>query len=159
MKQARFYLFAALFAAAAVTAIEVQTIREVQGLGAEIHDVDISTISDADFDTSHRALLDHGVVVFRNQGEVPLEALRKFMARFGRLHSHVVRKLVVACAHVAAQDFNITHPAPRNYLGVVLALCRLQRRQSRVEYCRFSDGQPDRSLQQSTYLAHFRMLN
>ena len=58
-------------------------------LGAEIYGVDLSKpISDAQFADIHRAFLDHQVLFFKNQDEIPPTLHIEFGKRFGELHSH-----------------------------------------------------------------------
>ena len=58
-------------------------------LGAEIYGVDLSKpISDAQFTDIHRAFLDHQVLFFKNQNEIPPTLHIEFGKRFGELHSH-----------------------------------------------------------------------
>lgn len=58
-------------------------------LGAEIYGVDLSKpISDAQFTDIHRAFLDHQVLFFKNQNEIPAALHIEFGQRFGELHSH-----------------------------------------------------------------------
>jgi taurine dioxygenase len=57
-------------------------------IGAEIEGVDLSTeLSNHQFAEVRRALLDHHVIVFRNQ-HLTAEAHKSFGRRFGRLHVH-----------------------------------------------------------------------
>ena len=58
-------------------------------LGAEIYGVNLSKpISDAQFADIHRAFLDHQVLFFKNQDEIPPTLHIEFGKRFGELHSH-----------------------------------------------------------------------
>jgi len=60
-------------------------------LGAEITGVDLSQpLSNADFDTIHRAYITHSVLVFRDQDLSP-EAQIDFSRRFGPLMVHVLK--------------------------------------------------------------------
>ena len=61
-------------------------------LGAEIHDVDLSsTVSDEVFTEIHRAFLAHLVIFFRDQQLEPA-TLKAFAARFGPLDIHSILK-------------------------------------------------------------------
>ena len=61
-------------------------------LGAEVAGVDLSRrLGAEEFDTVHRALLDHGVVFLRDQ-EVQPRDLVDFAARFGPLNVHPMMK-------------------------------------------------------------------
>jgi taurine dioxygenase len=53
-------------------------------LGAEIQNVEVKSLSDADFNEIHRAWLDHLVILFRHQ-QLGLEDLIAFSRRFGEL--------------------------------------------------------------------------
>lgn len=58
-------------------------------MGAEVTDIDLSTMpDDATFAAIHQALLDHLVLVFRNQRLTPAEHVA-FSERFGELMVHV----------------------------------------------------------------------
>jgi len=56
-------------------------------IGAEIHGVDIGTIDDATFAVVHQALLDHGVIVLRDQDITPAQQIA-FAKRWNGLHTH-----------------------------------------------------------------------
>jgi len=56
-------------------------------MGAEIHGVDLSHVDDRTFDAVHRALLDHGVIFFRDQDITP-NAQMAFAKRWGEIHLH-----------------------------------------------------------------------
>jgi taurine dioxygenase len=56
-------------------------------IGAEIHGVDVATIDDATFDAVNQALLDHGVIVIRDQDITPAEQIA-FAKRWNGLHTH-----------------------------------------------------------------------
>ena len=56
-------------------------------LGAEIRGVDVASLDDAGFAAVHAALLDHGVIYFRNQ-ELDPEAYLAFAKRWGEVHLH-----------------------------------------------------------------------
>lgn len=57
-------------------------------LGAELHGVDLSkTLSNREFDTIHRAFLDHQVIFFRDQKLTPEQHLA-FARKFGELDIH-----------------------------------------------------------------------
>ena len=56
-------------------------------MGAEIHGVDLARIDDRTFEAVHRALLDHGVIFFRNQ-DISSDNLMDFGRRFGELTVH-----------------------------------------------------------------------
>ena len=58
-------------------------------LGAEIYDVDLSQkISDEQFSDIAQAFLDHQVLFFKNQKEIPPDVHIAFGKRFGELHAH-----------------------------------------------------------------------
>ncbi len=58
------------------------------GLGAEIHGVDLRHgIDDGTFERIHAALLDHGVIFFRDQAITPAQQLA-FAGRWGEIHLH-----------------------------------------------------------------------
>lgn len=56
-------------------------------IGAEITGVDLAALDDTTFDGIHRALLDHGVICFRDQKLTPDQQLA-FAARWGDIHLH-----------------------------------------------------------------------
>jgi len=67
--------------------MKVQPLSPV--MGAEVTDIDLSTMpDDATFAAIHQALLDHLVLVFRNQRLTPAEHVA-FSERFGELMVHV----------------------------------------------------------------------
>lgn len=76
-----------------MSAMTDMTIRRLSGnVGAEISGVLLSeTCSNQEFDTIHRAFLDHSVLVFRGQHLEPDE-LVAFSKRFGRLEQHVLKQ-------------------------------------------------------------------
>ena len=58
-------------------------------LGAEIYGVDLSKpISEAQFADIFQAFLDHQVLFFKNQKEIPPDIHVSFGKRFGELHAH-----------------------------------------------------------------------
>ena len=58
-------------------------------MGAEIYGVDLSkSISDSQFSDIHKAFLDHQVLFFKDQDEIPPQLHIEFGKRFGELHSH-----------------------------------------------------------------------
>ena len=58
-------------------------------LGAEVHGVDLSEgMDDATFAILHGAFLDHGVLVFREQGAIAPDVQVEFALRLGPLHEH-----------------------------------------------------------------------
>ncbi|MCB1742968.1 MAG: TauD/TfdA family dioxygenase [Gammaproteobacteria bacterium] len=64
------------------------TIHPVAGaLGAELRGVDLSRLSDAEFDRIHEALLEHSVIFFRDQDISPAQQVG-FAKRFGDIHLH-----------------------------------------------------------------------
>ncbi|MFT5448622.1 MAG: taurine dioxygenase [Gammaproteobacteria bacterium] len=56
-------------------------------IGAEIRGVDVGTIDDAIFAVVHQALLDHGVIVLRDQDITPAQQIA-FAKRWNGLHTH-----------------------------------------------------------------------
>ena len=56
-------------------------------LGAEIRGVDVASLDDAGFAAVHAALLDHGVIYFRDQ-ELDPDAYLAFAKRWGEVHLH-----------------------------------------------------------------------
>lgn len=56
-------------------------------IGAELGGVDLARLTNAQFDEVHRALIEHGVVFFRDQHLSPQQHL-DFGRRFGPLHRH-----------------------------------------------------------------------
>ena len=56
-------------------------------LGAEVHGVDLANITDEGFVDVHQALLNHSVILFRDQKLTPAEQV-KFARRFGDIHFH-----------------------------------------------------------------------
>lgn len=58
-------------------------------VGAEVHGVDLAEgVNDTTFNRLHRAFLDHGVLFFRGQSELPLQTHVDFASRLGELHIH-----------------------------------------------------------------------
>jgi taurine dioxygenase len=58
-------------------------------LGAEVHGVHLSEgVDDETFAILHEAFLDHGVLVFREQGEMAPDVHVEFARRLGPLHDH-----------------------------------------------------------------------
>ena len=58
------------------------------GLGAEVCDIDVSrNMSERDFGDIHRAFLEHGILLFRNQ-KITREQHLEFSRRFGELDKH-----------------------------------------------------------------------
>jgi taurine dioxygenase len=56
-------------------------------IGAEIHDVDLKTLDDADFSDIYRAWLAHNVVVVPGQ-QLELDDFLRYSRRFGVVHPH-----------------------------------------------------------------------
>lgn len=56
-------------------------------IGAEIRNVDLSQLDDPTFEQIHQALLDYGVICFRDQTLTPDEQLA-FANRWGEIHHH-----------------------------------------------------------------------
>ncbi|MBV9836039.1 MAG: TauD/TfdA family dioxygenase [Alphaproteobacteria bacterium] len=65
------------------------TLRRLSNaLGAEVQGVDLGkTLSNSEFDQIHRAFLDHGILLFRDQ-EITREQHIAFSRRFGELDTH-----------------------------------------------------------------------
>ena len=57
--------------------------------GAEISGVDLARLSNSEFDNIHSALLDHGVVFFRDQN-ISLDEQVALAGRFGPLEVHPI---------------------------------------------------------------------
>ena len=68
---------------------EISVTPFAKGFGASITGADLNTISDADFDIIHDALLRYRVIVVRNQQDMTVESQRSFTKRFGALHVHL----------------------------------------------------------------------
>ncbi|MEM7323251.1 MAG: TauD/TfdA family dioxygenase [Actinomycetota bacterium] len=67
--------------------MEVRPISPV--LGAELFGVSLADgVDDHTFEAIHRAFLDHGVLVFRNQRTLPPDVQVAVAERFGPLHTH-----------------------------------------------------------------------
>lgn len=56
-------------------------------IGAEIRGINVATLDDAGFSRVHQALLDHGVIVIRDQDITPAEQVA-FAKRWNGLHTH-----------------------------------------------------------------------
>lgn len=67
--------------------MSIETFPLAGALGAEVRGVSIARIDDAAFKAVHRALLDFGVIYFRNQDITPDEQLA-FARRWGDVHLH-----------------------------------------------------------------------
>ncbi len=57
-------------------------------IGAEISGVDLSAVTDDEFETIHQALTAHQVIFFRDQDALAPEVQIAFARRFGDLHAH-----------------------------------------------------------------------
>jgi len=69
----------------AATAVEM---RKLTGsIAAEVSGVDLNNVDDATFQTIRSAILEYGVLVFRDQDLTP-ESHKAFGMRFGPLHTH-----------------------------------------------------------------------
>ncbi|MFV0296889.1 MAG: TauD/TfdA dioxygenase family protein, partial [Hyphomicrobiaceae bacterium] len=66
-------------------ALEIK--RLAGACGAEIHGVDVSQLDDETFRDIHQALLEHGMIYFRNQRLTPDQQVA-FARRWGDIHSH-----------------------------------------------------------------------
>jgi taurine dioxygenase len=65
-------------------------------LGAEVLGLDLSRpLNDADFVRIHRAYLDHGLLIFRDQRITPEQQI-DFSRRFGPLQIHVLKQFLLA---------------------------------------------------------------
>jgi taurine dioxygenase len=70
-------------------------------IGAEVIGVDLAAgVDDALFTRLHRAFLDHGVLVFRQQQPLEPEAQVTFARRFGPLHRHPAAPGLVTDPHI-----------------------------------------------------------
>lgn len=65
----------------------LETIPLSGALGAEVRGADLRAVDDATFAAIHRALLDHGVIYFRDQDIAPAQQLA-FAKRWGAPHFH-----------------------------------------------------------------------
>ncbi|WP_225730029.1 MULTISPECIES: TauD/TfdA family dioxygenase [unclassified Nocardia] len=64
-------------------------IRPISGaLGAEVRGIDLATITDSEFATVHALLLEHLVLFFPDQGDLPPAAHVAFGRRFGEVEIH-----------------------------------------------------------------------
>src|SRR5690606_33152930 len=72
-------------------------IQPLEGpLGAEIIGLDLSRpVNDTDFARSHRAHMDHGLLVFRDQRITPQQQI-DYSRRFGPLQIHVLKQFLLA---------------------------------------------------------------
>jgi taurine dioxygenase len=66
----------------------MQTVPLTPVIGAEIHGADLANLNADDFATIRRALVDHGVVFFRDQPRLAPADQIAFARRFGDLHTH-----------------------------------------------------------------------
>ncbi len=66
--------------------MEIQPLSSA--IGAEILGVDLARPSDGDFGEFHQALLDHGVICFRDQNITPDQKIA-FARRWGEVHDHL----------------------------------------------------------------------
>ena len=65
-------------------------IEQITGAcGAEISSVNLARLSNSEFDSIHTALLDHGVLFFRDQ-DISLDEQVAFAGRFGPLEVHPI---------------------------------------------------------------------
>ena len=82
-------------------------------LGAEIDDVDLSTIGDGDFEMVYRAWVEYGVLRFRGQklDDAQLEA---FSARFGPLEKIPLRMTPEQEKKMSLSIFNLVSPHHRD---------------------------------------------
>ena len=62
--------------------------------GAEIIGLDVTKVTAADFVAVHRAFLEHGFLVFRDQRLTPTQHV-DFTARFGPLKSHILKQYLL----------------------------------------------------------------
>ena len=70
-------------------AVEIKRLSEI--IGAEVLGIDLSMpLTDEDFTKIHDALLDHAIVLFRNQ-EITIPQQLAFATRFGDLELHLVK--------------------------------------------------------------------
>lgn len=69
------------------TGSDVRVRRLTGSVGAEVQGVDLAHIDDATFAAVHSPLLEHGVIVLRDQELTP-ETHKAFGRRFGELHTH-----------------------------------------------------------------------
>ncbi|MFI9508722.1 TauD/TfdA dioxygenase family protein [Nocardia sp. NPDC052566] len=69
-----------------VADIDVQPVSGA--LGAEVRGVDLATLTDSDFELVHALLLEHLVLFFPDQGELPPAAHVAFGRRFGEVEVH-----------------------------------------------------------------------
>lgn len=65
----------------------LEIVRIAGACGAEVRGIDVSQLDDQTFQEVHRALLDHGVIYFRNQKLTPDQQVA-FAQRWGDIHTH-----------------------------------------------------------------------
>ena len=63
--------------------------RVGNSFAAEVINFDIEHAADADAAIIHSLLLEHKVLVFRNQSQLTVEGMREFTMKFGTLHVHL----------------------------------------------------------------------
>ena len=84
--------------------IDVHPIKD--GFAAEISGVEVSNLSDMDFEQLYAAWLEHGVLRLRNQ-RIDEDQLQTFSARFGPLEEIPFGRMSEAC-------LLYTSPSPRD---------------------------------------------
>ncbi len=92
-------------------------VRDGNLFGCEVTGINISSLSQEEFDSLHRTLLQCRVVVVRDQKDLTVEDQRRFSQRFGTLHVH----LESASHHDGYADVNLVsnlRNAQGNYIGL-----------------------------------------
>jgi taurine dioxygenase len=89
---------------------DLPTIVRLGGnIGAEIRNVDLGRVSDAQFKIIHDAFVRHEVVVFRDQ-DITLEQQMAFARRFGELSIHPFSPNLDAQREVIVLDYSADNP-------------------------------------------------
>jgi alpha-ketoglutarate-dependent taurine dioxygenase len=100
-----------------INGLEINILSGQRDFVAEVQDVSLESISDADFDFLHDALLRYKVLIVRNQKTFSVEDQREFTKRLGHLHVH----LESASHHPVYKDVNLVSNiknATGQYIGL-----------------------------------------
>lgn len=101
-----------------VNAFEHLIVNELQPFGGEISNVDLEKgLTDDIFKEIHQALLQHKVLVFRNQ-QLSVEGQRAFSQRFGQLHVHADTITHYSGYNDVNLVSNIKNPETGRYTGL-----------------------------------------